>query len=1457
MKNILYKYISVAWLLLVCFFDTKAQSIERNVFASAGKTQITGNNKWNFTIGESVTKYLNTSGAKVTQGFQQGSVNGVNNDLVIDPSSSTGGHLQCAYFLSPEEPIVQSSCGSYSMGYIFTDTTGTQCNGSISLIWSISDECGNFATWEQTYTYMDTEPPVPAEPIIDQLYLSCDDEMYSYAPIFIDNCMMGAIDVQSSYDFFTDPCGFHEVYAWTATDMCGNSASYETTIYYVDTQVPYVDPNAPIEIFVGCEDPFPNTPDFFDNCDGDFLVDLVSSQNGNVLTRIYTLTDACGNTSDFSQIIHLNCCEAPFVVWKPANMESECGTVVTPEQPHFDDNVDTDLQIEHVVNEQPSGCGYIATHIWTATNDCGESVTAQVDVNYIDTQTPFVNVDEPTDIYIGCNDPGPVAPNFQDNCDSELEVSITQEIEFQGVLQRTWTAYDDCGFGATFTQYIHPTCCAAPILVLQPDDLNIECGQGYVAPEPTFEDPNGGLITLTSTVEFAIIPCGSDETHTFTATNECGASASASVHVIITDTQEPYAIDGQQSEFIVECGDVMPDAPDFDDYCDIELTVSLDSETNVNNTITRVWKATDDCGYTATFTQTIYASCCSEPIIVDLPSDLFVSCSENYEIPVPTFEDPNGGDLTIETSHSTVTMDCGVIHSYTTVATNNCGLSNSATIRVTVTDIEAPYPLSGQSSEFNLECGMTMPAAPLFEDVCDLNLNVALESESNVNNLITRNWVATDDCGYTAGFTQIIYVSCCEAPYVVDQVESLNVECGDGYIVPEPSFEDANGDDLQITLDSTEMAIDCGLLITYTFTATNECGLSVSADVMVTITDTQSPYVVDGQLEEYYIQCSDDLPTAPSFGDACDQDLNVVLESDLNNGDVLVRTWSATDDCGHTVTFTQVIHVSCCSVPIVVSQTETQTVECGEVVELIDPVFSGEDEEELTISHDVTTEVLGCGYIETHTWTATNSCGLSADVTVDVIYEDHTAPVIDILLANVEISCGEAVPAPIEVEAIDTCDPSVDVNTTIEVIAEDECGNMTWKVSYEATDDCGNSSTASYLIIQEDQEEPVFKSCPENIVLACGSELPEPVMPTVTDACDQNVQLEYEEFLLDDILGQGVVSECALLTPIRPQNNPCGYPVNWALSMFGLPKAHRYYYVSEGVFTQMEDGTLQIQATMNNAYNPANGWYVTFQFSAGMTWPEWSSQSTPHSFKADCGGVAANHFDWMYYLMLNSPGIEMVGFGGYNQSTLSTSHSPSNGYFGFQWGNGANNYNAAENGFGGWLRYVGQFYVNGAPYGANNGNISGTADLALELNCCESTSVVRQWTATDCSGNSATCIQEITIGGTSDKELAQNSFDRNVLLQTENSSDIMSISLDPNPTGGMTTLRFNTIEHANTKVQIFTTTGELVKVLMDSETESDIDFVLDFDTATLANGVYFFTVTNGSETHTNRLIVTH
>ena len=86
-------------------------------------------------------------------------------------------------------------------------------------------------------------------------------------------------------------------------------------------------------------------------------------------------------------------------------------------------------------------------------------------------------------------------------------------------------------------------------------------------------------------------------------------------------------------------------------------------------------------------------------------------------------------------------------------------------------------------------------------------------------------------------------------------------------------------------------------------------------------------------------------------------------------------------------------------------------------------------------------------------------------------------------------------------------------------------------------------------------------------------------------------------------------------------------------------------------------------------------------FAGGMDWSQWSSQSFPTGFKADCGGEAINHTAWTYFLMQAGEGAELTGFGAYAGSSLNMVHAPANNYFGFQLGDGANNYNGVDNGF--------------------------------------------------------------------------------------------------------------------------------------------------------------------------------
>ena len=146
--------------------------------------------------------------------------------------------------------------------------------------------------------------------------------------------------------------------------------------------------------------------------------------------------------------------------------------------------------------------------------------------------------------------------------------------------------------------------------------------------------------------------------------------------------------------------------------------------------------------------------------------------------------------------------------------------------------------------------------------------------------------------------------------------------------------------------------------------------------------------------------------------------------------------------------------------------------------------------------------------------------------------------------------------------------------------------------------------------------------------------------------------------------------------------------------MFNMPSAHRYYAVQSAELVQFANGTAHLVGSLVNVNNVNAGFNVDVWFNNGMDWASWSNQSFPTGFKADCGGEGINHEEWMYFLLVNGAGAELTGWGQYAGSAINLSHAPSSNYFGFQLGDGANNYNGADNGFGGWFTYNGTF-VNG------------------------------------------------------------------------------------------------------------------------------------------------------------------
>jgi hypothetical protein len=407
-----------------------------------------------------------------------------------------------------------------------------------------------------------------------------------------------------------------------------------------------------------------------------------------------------------------------------------------------------------------------------------------------------------------------------------------------------------------------------------------------------------------------------------------------------------------------------------------------------------------------------------------------------------------------------------------------------------------------------------------------------------------------------------------------------------------------------------------------------------------------------------------------------------------------------------------------------------------------------------------------------------------------------------------------------------------------------------WQVSYYVVDACGNSTGASYYVNVYDETAPVLSETPGNLVLDCSEGLPAAPEVTAMDNCNGEVEVEYTQTITGEQPAEGSIADCDLITPVRPAGNSCGYPVDWAMVLFGMPSAHRYYTVSNGELVQYPDGTIHIVATLNSTSNPSNGFYVDVVFANGMDWASWSTQSFPTGFKADCGGEGANHEEWMYYILQNGDGAELVGFGQYAGSAINLMHAPSSNYFGFQLGDGANNYNGADNSFGGWFTYNGVFLVNEQPI--FSGMASGGGDFAFELDCCPDYSVVRTWTAEDCTGNITIHTQTITWEGNSSNEQVDFSTAETATVE-RGKLDIVNIY--PNPTNNLTEVKFVSEIDNQVALDVLDATGRVVAKMYSGNVEAGTVYKFTLNTDNFNNGLYQVRLTSLYEVATKQLQV--
>jgi hypothetical protein len=123
--------------------------------------------------------------------------------------------------------------------------------------------------------------------------------------------------------------------------------------------------------------------------------------------------------------------------------------------------------------------------------------------------------------------------------------------------------------------------------------------------------------------------------------------------------------------------------------------------------------------------------------------------------------------------------------------------------------------------------------------------------------------------------------------------------------------------------------------------------------------------------------------------------------------------------------------------------------------------------------------------------------------TINVI--DNTAPIVNSYSIEVTVQCDQFANLPL-LTATDACS-NVIVRYT-DVMFSGGCPG-TVERDYTFTDACNNVSYATQFITINDPVAPVFTSAPTGRTFACGQAYVQPIAPTATDNCDDDVTVNH------------------------------------------------------------------------------------------------------------------------------------------------------------------------------------------------------------------------------------------------------------------------------------------------------------------------------------------------------------
>ncbi|UCE67504.1 MAG: T9SS type A sorting domain-containing protein, partial [Candidatus Zixiibacteriota bacterium] len=203
----------------------------------------------------------------------------------------------------------------------------------------------------------------------------------------------------------------------------------------------------------------------------------------------YEAIDGCGNADTCYQTITVEDTTPPEITC-PSDKTFECDNVGDFGFPTATDLCDPNPAISEISRDSTAGCEGTYTLLigYEAADGCDNADTCYQLITVIDTTPPSITC--PPDAVFDCVMGDPGVPSVWDNCDPNPDVDyndVTTNPSCPLVIERTWTATDDCGNSNSCTQTITVQDTIPPVITCAADET-IACDETVVFTPPTATD---------------------------------------------------------------------------------------------------------------------------------------------------------------------------------------------------------------------------------------------------------------------------------------------------------------------------------------------------------------------------------------------------------------------------------------------------------------------------------------------------------------------------------------------------------------------------------------------------------------------------------------------------------------------------------------------------------------------------------------------------------------------------------------------------------------------------------------------------------------------------------------------------------------------------------------------------------------------------------------------------------